>query len=237
MIKPKPVSPYLSLINVHFTRRIDPALLPVPALTWYLRKRISNRSSGYGEKVSRKLPKLQLRVRFPLPAPRSCPAHDNRFRIMEIPFLKPLSSDQLRQAQVPAPWTFGMADRVRFGEIDVLGHVNNAAYLRWFENLRIHYFAQYGVANYSGTPPKIVLRNIGLDFKAEVKLNNTYVLTGRTIEMRSNSFTMHYGVFVRGVLTTTGHAVIVTLNDDNSKRPLADKLRQTFADRDGTVQA
>lgn len=156
---------------------------------------------------------------------------------MELPYLTPLSADQLRAHNVPEPWSFGMADRVRFGEIDVLGHVNNAAYLRWFENLRIHYFDAYGVADYSGTPPKIVLRNIGLDFKAEVKLNDTYILTGRTVEMRSSSFTMHYGVYVRGVLTTTGHAVIVNLNTDNSKRPLSDTLRQTFVARDGTAQA
>lgn len=130
-----------------------------------------------------------------------------------------------------------MADRVRFGELDVLGHVNNAAYLQWFENLRIHYFESYGVADYGDKPPKIVLRNIGLDFKAEVKLNDPYIVTGRTVEMRSSSFTMHYGVFVWGVLTTTGHAVIVCLNDDNTKQVLPDATRQTFVKRDGTVQA
>lgn len=156
---------------------------------------------------------------------------------MDLPYLMPLSKDQLRSHHVPEPWTFGMADRVRFGEIDVLGHVNNAAYLRWFENLRIHYFDAYNVAKYDGTPPKIVLRNIGLDFKAEVKLNDTYILTGRTVAMRSSSFTMEYGVFVKGVLTTTGHAVIVNLNQDNSKRALSETLRQTFVERDGTVQA
>lgn len=156
---------------------------------------------------------------------------------MTPPYLTPLDQDQLRAFGVPAPWTFGMADRVRFGEIDVLGHVNNAAYLRWFENLRIHYFDAYAVADYSGTPPKIVLRNIGLDFKAEVKLNEPYILTGRTVEMRSSSFTMQYGVYVSGQLTTSGHAVIVNLNQDNTKRPLSETLRDTFRKRDGTVQA
>ena len=156
---------------------------------------------------------------------------------MSLPYLTPLTEPDLRRNGIPEPWTFGMADRVRFGEIDVLAHVNNAAYLRWFENLRIHYFDAYGVADYTDTPPKIVLRNIGLDFISEVKLNDPYILTGRTVEMRASSFTMHYGVFVRGKLTTTGHAVIVSLNADNSKRPLSDALRQRFIQRDGTVQA
>ena len=155
---------------------------------------------------------------------------------MAIPFLTPLSQAQLSAQDIPNVWKFGMADRVRFGEIDVLGHVNNAAYLQWFENLRIHYFTDYGVADYDGVPPKIVLRNIGLDFKAEVKMNDVYIMTGCTVEMRSSSFTMHYGVFVNGKLTTTGHSVIVNLNDDNSKRPLSSKLRTTFATRDGALQ-
>lgn len=154
-----------------------------------------------------------------------------------IPFLTPLSTEQLRGENVPDPWSFGIADRVRFGEIDALQHVNNAAYLRWFENLRIQYFRDYGVSDYKGIPPKIVLRSLSLGFLREVKLHDTYILTGRTVEMRTSSFTMQYGVWVRGELTTTGDAVIVQLNDDNSKRPLDDSLRATLRDRDGAVQA
>jgi len=152
-------------------------------------------------------------------------------------FLTPLSVEALRKAGVGAPWTFGIADRVRFGELDVLGHVNNAAYLRWFENLRIHYLQEYGLFDYDTTPPKIVLRSVGLGFLREVKLHDTYILTGRTIEMRTSSFTMNYGVWVNGTLTTTGDAVVVSLNDDNSKRPLSAKMKTTLATRDQAIQA
>lgn len=153
-----------------------------------------------------------------------------------IPFLTPLSAEDLRSQHIPAPWAYGIADKVRFGEIDVLGHVNNAAYLRWFENLRIQYFRDYGLFDYTGTPPKLVLRGLSLAFLKEVKLNSDYVLTGRTVAMRTSSFTMHYGVWVNGQLTTTGDAVIVSLNDDNSKRPLSDKMRQTLITRDSAKE-
>ena len=33
-------------------------------------------------------------------------------------------------------WSFGMRDRVRFSELDPLNHVNNAAYLSWFETVQ-----------------------------------------------------------------------------------------------------
>ncbi|SEW13546.1 acyl-CoA thioester hydrolase [Cognatiyoonia koreensis] len=153
------------------------------------------------------------------------------------PFLVPLDADALRAADIPAPWSYGFSDRVRFGEIDVLGHVNNAAYLRWFENLRINYFQDYGLFDYATKPPKLVLRSLGLSFHREVKMNDPYILTGRTVEMRASSFTMNYGVWVNGQLTTTGDAVIVSLNNDNSKRPLTDDLKNSLRDRDGAVQA
>ncbi|MEM8977912.1 MAG: thioesterase family protein [Pseudomonadota bacterium] len=156
---------------------------------------------------------------------------------MDMPYLTPLSTAQLREAQIPEPWTFGMMDRVRFGELDVLGHVNNTAYLRWFENFRIHYFRDYGVNTYKGTPPRIVLKSISLDFKAEVLLHDDYIVTGRTASFRSSSFVMEYAVWVRGTCTTLGGAIIVSLNPDSSKRPLPEALKETFQTRDGAASA
>ena len=128
-----------------------------------------------------------------------------------------------------------MMDRVRFGEIDALNHVNNAAYLRWFENFRIHYFREYALNTYRGTPPRVVLKAVSLDFKAEVLLNAVYFGTGRTASYRSSSFVMEYAVWVRNTLTTTGGAVIVVLNPDGSKASLPDKLTETFKTRDSAV--
>lgn len=155
---------------------------------------------------------------------------------MTLPFLTPLSIDQLRDAGVSEPWTYGIADRTRFGEIDALTHVNNTAYLRWFETFRINYFRDYGVSDYKGTPPRIVLRSVECVFLREMGINEDYIVTGRTVEMRNTSFTMEYGVY-SGDLRTTGRAVVVVLNQQGQKQPLPDDLRQTFITRDGAVQA
>lgn len=160
---------------------------------------------------------------------------------MSLPFLTPLFSVDLRAHQIPAPWAFGLADRVRFGELDILNHVNNAAYLRWFENFRIAYFQDYGMGDYRGTPPRIVLKEISLTFHHEVRLGDDYILTGRTFEVRRTSFVMEYGVWVRGQLCTTGGAVIVHLATDpqtgqHHKTPLPQAVKQAFITRDGAVQ-
>ena len=153
------------------------------------------------------------------------------------PFLTPLNAVSLRSAGISEPWSYGMADRVRFGEIDALNHVNNVVYLRWYETLRVTYLHDYGIYEHAGPNPKFVVKTVGLDYKAEVHRSASYINVGRTTQMRNTSFTMQYATFVDGQITTTGDAVIVLLNADNSKRVLPYALRQTLITRDGAVQA
>ena len=152
---------------------------------------------------------------------------------MDLPFLTPLGPQHLRDAGIPEPWRFGMADQVRFGEIDALQHVNNAVYLKWFENLRILYFQQFTLWREAERRPKFVLRAVDLDYRGEVKFLERYILTGRTMKMGTSSFTMEYGVWVGDRLATKSHATLVMLNDDNTKRPLPEGLRQELREIDG----
>lgn len=152
-------------------------------------------------------------------------------------FLAPLGADDLRAAAVPEPWTFGMRDRVRFGELDALNHVNNVAYMGWYETLRVLYLEHLGIYDLAGPDPKFVIKSASLDYFSEVHRGADYINVTRTVEMRNTSFTMEYATFVNGSITTTGRAVVVVLNADNSKRPLTDGLRAVFSNRDGAVQA
>jgi acyl-CoA thioester hydrolase len=154
-----------------------------------------------------------------------------------IPYLTSLDAAHLRVAGIEDPWVFGIRDRVRFGELDALNHVNNVVYARWYETLRVIYMEDCGVYDTTGPDPKFVVKTIGLDYKAEVQRGADYINVARTVEMRYTSFTMHYATFVDGRITTTGHAVVVLLNQDNSKRPLPDAMRTLFTTQDGALQA
>lgn len=129
-----------------------------------------------------------------------------------------------------------MADRVRFGELDALNHVNNVVYLRWYETLRVHYLDHYNLFNLAGPDPKIVIKSASLEYRAEVTRGATYINVARTVSMRNTSFSMDYATFVDGHITTTGTAVIVLLNADNTKRPLPEALRKMLIAKDGAVQ-
>lgn len=147
----------------------------------------------------------------------------------------PLSEEALRELGIPEPWRYGVADRTRFGELDALAHVSNVVYLRWFENFRVHYLRDYGLTDYAtATGPRMVLRQVQVDYLAELKLSEDYVVTGRTDSVRTNSCQMQYAIW-SDTLRATGSAVLVFLNADGTKRPIPDALRRAMIERDGAT--
>jgi acyl-CoA thioester hydrolase len=152
-----------------------------------------------------------------------------------LPFLTPLNITQLRSADIPEPWAYGVADKVRFGELDALGHVNNVAYMSWFEVVRIHYFRDYGLSDYkSADRPRLVLANATVTYKAEMHLGQIYIVAARTAQFGNTSFTMNYAVYGE-TLYSSGSAVIVQLNQDGTKRALSDPLKDKMVRIDGAT--
>lgn len=157
---------------------------------------------------------------------------------MNLPFLVPLDIAALREAGVPAPFAFGQADRVRFGELDVLDHVNNARYLTWFETLRIAYLRAYGVGGdpSDGRRPVVVLKSVAVDYRAPLHLDDVYIVAGRVRAYRRTSCTMEYAIVSDKRICAMSEAVLVLMeNDFVTRRPLPDACIAAFRDRDGAV--
>ena len=149
-----------------------------------------------------------------------------------IPYHTPLDADALRTLGIPEPWGFGVADRTRFSELDPLGHVNNAAYLSWFENFRIQYMKAYGFPLSGDDAIMLVLRQVQVDYLQEMKLGDDYVITGRATKLRTTSFQMEYAIWSAGALRTTSSAILVVLDKDG-KRPIPADLKALLKERDG----
>jgi acyl-CoA thioester hydrolase len=128
----------------------------------------------------------------------------------------PIDAPGLRALGIPEPWAFGLADRVRFAEIDALGHVNNTAYLTWFESFRLPYLEARGVTDYGPESPRLVLKRASVDYRAEMFNGMDYVVTGRTSAFRTTSFTMDFAVWLPdpqgAACAATGQAIVVLLN-------------------------
>lgn len=158
----------------------------------------------------------------------------------DLPFLTPLTEAQQLGFGLPTPATLALADRVRFSEIDPLNHVNNVAYLIWFESLRVAYFQHIGLTTYAApeAEPRIVIRRGEMDWLAEMRAHDAYVATCQCVAYRKTSFTLDQGVWVGNRLCARLQSVIVLLHPDGSGRmPIPKQTLRYFHEREGAVAA
>lgn len=156
-----------------------------------------------------------------------------------LPYHQTLDAPALRALGIPEPWGFGLADRVRFSELDAIGHVNHTAYLRWFESFRLPYLGARHVTDYGPASPRLVLRDVRCTYRAEMGMGLDYVVTGRTSRFRNTSFTMEFAVWLPGqpaTCTAEGGAVVVLLNRGQPGRyPIPKAGRVAFQAEDGAI--
>ncbi|NDW43400.1 acyl-CoA thioesterase [Ruegeria sp. PrR005] len=152
---------------------------------------------------------------------------------MQLRYHTPLSAQEQRAHGLTAPQPLALADRVRFAELDILNHVNNKAYVEWFETLRVAYVNNFCRPFFDGPEPRIVIRNANLHYVREMVQDEDYIVTARVTGFRQSSFTMEQQLW-SGDLRARLEAVMVAMMPDGSgKYPLPARLTEQFIRRDG----
>lgn len=124
----------------------------------------------------------------------------------------PLSAQAQSALGMDPAQPLAMGDRVRFSELDVLNHVNNAVYMEWFERLRVKYLQDWGVSGYdSDTDPRIVIRSGTIHYRQEMRMDEDYVTTCGCTAFRTTSFSLHQQIWAGGTLRATFDCVLVLL--------------------------
>ncbi|MBE1282214.1 MAG: acyl-CoA thioesterase [Rhodobacteraceae bacterium] len=154
---------------------------------------------------------------------------------MDLRFHTALTSEEQLHHGLASAQPLALADRVRYSEIDVLNHVNNKAYMSWFETLRVAYFDLFCADHFAGGPePRTVLRNANIHYVREMLADEDYITTARVTAFRNSSYTMEQQIWSGGVLRCTMIGVMVLRTPDGlNGYPLPDSLKQDFAQRDG----
>ena len=128
---------------------------------------------------------------------------------------------------------YEMTIPIRWGDMDAMGHINNAVYFRYMETARIDWFTSIGFEpNPGGEGPVIV--NAFCNFMRQFEypgdiLIKTFVSdVGRT---SIDSWHTLERTDQPGVICSTGGATTVWVDFPNQKSaPLPDWLRQVVAD-------
>ncbi|RFC55125.1 acyl-CoA thioesterase [Brumimicrobium aurantiacum] len=107
--------------------------------------------------------------------------------------------------------------QVRFADCDMMGHVNNAVYLSYFEQARMHYFEQLVGSEWDYQKQGTLLVKNELTYLKPVFLHDFPEISLHLIEVGGKSFTFGYEVRVDGELRTTGASKLVCFDFRSNK--------------------
>lgn len=127
-------------------------------------------------------------------------------------------------AAFPVTITFPM----HWGDMDALGHANNACFFRWFESARIACFARVGLGDAHTTGVGPILAHTECDYLAPLHWPADVVVGVRVTEIGRTSVAMSYAAWrADGAATVArGASVIVLVRyATGEKLPIGAELR------------
>ncbi len=111
----------------------------------------------------------------------------------------------------PGTHTLWRQDIIRFGDLDLLGHVNNVAYMVFFETGRVAFLEQLGMPPRDrADAPVFVLAHIAADYIEELYYPGTVDIGTSVRHVGGSSFHLGHAIFSEdGRCKATGTSVIV----------------------------
>ncbi len=122
---------------------------------------------------------------------------------------------------------------VQWGEMDALGHVNNAVYFRYLESGRMEYFSRLGLFDdirESGVGP--ILHSVNCRFRIPLTYPDRLAVGTRVVDVGVDRFTMQSRVISlgRNGIAAESHSVIVMVDYRAGKKSIVpDALREKIA--------
>ncbi|MEZ4936872.1 MAG: acyl-CoA thioesterase [Crocinitomicaceae bacterium] len=123
--------------------------------------------------------------------------------------------------------------QIRFSDVDLMGHVNNAVYLNYFEVARMNYFNEILGHDWDWISNGILLANNTIDYHYPLLLNDAVQVETRCIKVGTKSFVLEYNLFVLKesdkVKYASGHSTLVCYNyNEKQSIPVPEKLKMSI---------
>lgn len=83
--------------------------------------------------------------------------------------------------------------RVPFGDVDMMGHVNNAKYLTYFETARTNLVTK-AFGNFAKERTGLIIARAEIDYKSPAKWNDELIVRVRPISLGNSSFVYEYEI-------------------------------------------
>lgn len=113
---------------------------------------------------------------------------------------------------------------VRYRDIDSVGHVNNAVYVTYLEDARVHYFEK--LFDIEAESPGFVIANLSIDYLRPIQFGQEVTVGVRTTDIGTSSIVMDYEIRADGTLVATAETVVVPFDTERqSSKPVPDEWR------------
>jgi acyl-CoA thioester hydrolase len=99
-------------------------------------------------------------------------------------------------------------ERVRFRDLDALGHVNNAVFLTYIESARVAFLLDLGAAT-TLEDMSIIVARIEIDFRAPVGFGEEVEIAVHASRFGDKSFDLDYELRVGGRVVAQAKSVLV----------------------------
>jgi acyl-CoA thioester hydrolase len=103
-------------------------------------------------------------------------------------------------------------ERVRFRDVDALGHVNNAVFLTYLEEARIAYLLRFGAEAAS-----MIMAHVEIDFRAPLRAGDELEIGVRPSAVGTKSFELDYEVRSRAIVAAEAKTVIVSYDYESGR--------------------
>lgn len=128
------------------------------------------------------------------------------------------------------PLTHVHRERVRFGDLDAMRHLNNVVFLRYFETARIGYIREllpdHDPAHPDGTFG-FIFAEAKIEYRSPGQFDDEVTIELRTADVRRSSLRIEFRMRVGERLLAEGYGVLVGYDYDAQRaQPLPDALRE-----------
>lgn len=127
-----------------------------------------------------------------------------------------------------AIWTY---DKLRYGDADQQGHVNNAAFATFCESGRVMFLFDEKL-NLAGPGGMFALVRLEIDYRSELFYPGRVDIGTRVLGIGRTSFRLGQGIFNGNTCAATSESVLVLMNEATRKAiPLTPQLRTWLEER------
>ena len=130
-----------------------------------------------------------------------------------------------------------MSVQIRFSDIDMLGHVNNAVYMNYFDMAKTKYFqAVHNAKDWSRMD--VVVANVSVDFLSPVFFNEIIIVKTKITRLGNKSFDMIQQIELAdsGEVKTISRSVMVGFDiSTNSSKPLTECWKEQVREFEGDI--